>query len=147
MPTSSSVKTGSYKHTFLFRVFYFKNKLKILLFTNKLKYINTKVVIFQEPTQRDVCCNAGADVRITCDGVRTQRSQYVKVIPVHTTKAEEVGVQAHAFSTSALDRSEGSASGPGLLIPGEKLLVSTEHAAGWDPHVMYCTTPKISQVC
>ena len=46
-----------------------------------------EVVIFQEPTQRDVCSNAGADVHITCDGVRTQKSQYVKVIPVHTKKA------------------------------------------------------------
>jgi hypothetical protein len=85
MPTSSSVKTGNYKHTFLFDVFFYK--IKILLFTNKRKEINTKVVIFQEPTQRDVCCNSGADIHINCDGIRTQKSQYVKVIPVHTMKA------------------------------------------------------------
>jgi len=69
------------------RFFSFKNKIKIFSFTNKLKEINIKVVIFQEPAQRDVCGNAGADVPITCDGVRTKKSQYVKVIPVHTMKA------------------------------------------------------------
>jgi hypothetical protein len=76
MPTSSSVKTGSYKYTFIFKVaFSFKIScpIKILLFTNKLKQINKKVVILQEPTQKDVCGNAGADVApITCDRVRTQ---------------------------------------------------------------------------
>jgi hypothetical protein len=55
-------------------------------------------------------------------------------------------VQVHALSTSALDRSERSASGPGLLIPGEKLMVPTEHAVGWDPqrHILY--TKNISGV-
>jgi len=71
MPTSSSVKTGSYKHTFLFKVFFLLKIKKKLLFANKLKEINTKVIIFQEPTQRDVCGNAGADIHITCDGVKT----------------------------------------------------------------------------
>ena len=69
-------------------IFSFKNKIKILLFTKKLKEINMKLVIFQEPTQRDVCGNDGADVHITCDGVKTQKSQYVKVIPVHTMEAD-----------------------------------------------------------
>jgi hypothetical protein len=45
------------------------------------------MVIFQEPTQRDVCGNAGADDHMACDVVRTQKSQYVKVITVHTMKA------------------------------------------------------------
>jgi hypothetical protein len=57
MPTSSSVKTGSYKYTFFFKVvFSFKIScpIKLFLFTNKLKQINKKVVIFQEPAQKDV---------------------------------------------------------------------------------------------
>jgi hypothetical protein len=88
MPTSSFVKTGSYNtHSSSKFFFSLKNKIKILLFTSKLKEINRKVIIFQEPTQRDVCGNAGADVPVTCDGVRTQKSQYVRVIPVHTMKA------------------------------------------------------------
>jgi hypothetical protein len=124
--------------------FSFKNKLKVLLFTHELKEINMKVVIFQEPTQRDVCGNAGTDVHITCDGVRTQKSQYVEVIPVHTMKANRGSgrtVQVHVLSTSALDRTERSALGLGLLIPGEKLLVPTDHEAGWDPlrHILYGT--------
>lgn len=56
-------------------------------------------------------------------------------------------VQVHALLTSALDKSERSASVPGLLIPGEKLLVPTEHAAGWaqQRHILY-NTKNISGV-
>jgi hypothetical protein len=58
-----------------------------------------------------------------------------------------VDVQVHALLTSALDKSEQSVSGTGLLITGEKLLVPTEHAAGWTPqrHILY-NTKNISGV-